>query len=337
MSQQNPMDFDSTLIEFHFGKLDADAAAAVQARIAADPSLAEQNEALAGVFAALKRLEAPAAPTGLAERVQARLHASPTLRLVGTPQKREMLEREGGRVIRFGNLRDIIAIAAMVVLSIGLGVPSFMQIRERNQRLACSMNLAQIGHAMQSYATTFGESLPFAGWRDGDSWKPGDGVASVMPNRRHVYLLAREREAQPEWFVCPSSGGVPMPRGVATAGADFPEARNLSYAYQNMSGARPTRRDSAELPIMADDNPCFNDGLPLFEMRRRMKLSDPTNSNSNAHQGRGQNLLTGDGRVKWTISPNCGVNGDNIWTLSGVQEYTGHEGASTTSDSHLIK
>jgi hypothetical protein len=36
-------------------------------------------------------------------------------------------------------------------------------------------------------------------------------------------------------------------------------------------------------------------------------------------------------------TPNCGVNGDNIWTLEGVRQYTGREGPRVETDSHLLK
>lgn len=335
MSDANYNEFDGRLIDLHLGRLDEAAAAELRARIAGDAHLSAQSDALAGVFAALQQVQVHVSPppADLAERIRARVRAAgPSLRVHPAVSKagREIERRR----IRLGGLREVVAVAAMVVLTVGLGVPSFMQIRERSQRQACSFNLAQMGRAMQSYATTFGENLPFAGWDEGDTWKPGDSSLKSMPNRRHLYLLARE--AQPEWFVCPSAGGVPMPRGL-NAAADFPESRNLNYVYQNMAGARPTLKNHADQPILADDNPCFDDGQPLFDMRQRMGWSTPANSNSPSHQWRGQNLLTLDGRVKWTTSPNCGVGGDNIWTLSGVSEYTGREGAVVQTDSHLIK
>lgn len=37
------------------------------------------------------------------------------------------------------------------------------------------------------------------------------------------------------------------------------------------------------------------------------------------------------------MAANCGVDGDNIWTLLKVQAYTGREGLATLTDSHLLK
>ena len=88
--------------------------------------------------------------------------------------------------------------------------------------------------------------------------------------------------------------------------------------------------DHPDLPIMADDNPLFDDGLPLG-------LSYGPNANSRSHRGAGQNVLTLSGRVRWKTDPNCGVDGDNIWTLFNVKIYTGREGPKSSSDSHLLK
>jgi hypothetical protein len=46
-------------------------------------------------------------------------------------------------------------------------------------------------------------------------------------------------------------------------------------------------------------------------------------SMSDNHQGRGQNLLYGDGSVKYTTTRV--LNGDDIFTVNGVDTYTGRE------------
>ena len=159
----------------------------------------------------------------------------------------------------------------------------------------------------------------------------------TVPNRQHVYPLLRlEYVTDPRAFVCPSQQHVPMPKAEIQRRNDFLEARNVSYAYQNMAGVRPSANDDPELPILADDNPLFADGLPLFDARR-FGFGDPTTANSRAHNGAGQNILTLDGRVKWTTTPRCGLAGDNIWVLDGVTDYTGHEGPIASTDSHLLK
>lgn len=335
-------EFDAALLDLHLGRLGADERAAVLARVATDPALARQHALLTGVFLGLSSLPEPVAPHGLLERVSRRVAEAPALRVASgpassSPRRRASLAGSGW-VVRIGNLRDLVATAAILVFIVGLGVPALLQVRERSQRIACSANLARVGQGLAAYATTFGSSLPFAGWGSQSSWQPtSDPRLQTVENRRHVYRLLPAGLVPTRFFVCPSSNDAPMPADQVPFHSDFLESRNLSYAYQNMAGVRPTYESNPDLPVLADDNPAFDDGRPLLSLSQRLRLVDPTQANSRAHANRGQNILTLGGRVKWTTTPNVGVDGDNIWTLRGVDRYTGREGPQAATDSHLIK
>ena len=339
MSESDVHEFDRHLLDLHLGHLSVAEQAELRQRIADDPALAAQDEALAGVFAALRGVPEEPAPAGLKERILARVHAAGPSPRVVQPAKNPAaeLERRPERVIRLGNLRDLVAVAALIVMAVGLGFPSLMHMRERGQRMGCSYNMAQLGRGVQQYATASLGSLPFAGWSPQSSWRPSsDPNIVTVPNRRHVFLLLGQRiVADPQLFICPSRRGVPMAKSTIEQHKDFLEGRNLNYAYQNMAGVRPSVNDDPRLPILADENPLFEDGLPLFDPRRL--LGGREKANSQAHGGAGQNILTLDGRVKWATSPFGGIDGDNIWTLRGVAEYTGHEGPASQTDSHLLK
>ncbi|MBU0638963.1 MAG: DUF1559 domain-containing protein [Planctomycetes bacterium] len=333
-------EFDPTILDLHLGRLSETEQAALRQRINDDPTLASQNEALDEVFRALHALEAPRAPEDLLAKITARVAqgARPPKVLHPPTSSTEPREESLGWILRVRNVRDIVAVAAMIVLAVGLGVPSLLHVRERNQRMGCSWNLAQLGRGMQAYAGAFSDSLPFAGWDQRSSWKPtGSPGVETMPNRRHVYPLLLAGNVQPAWFVCPSRRDIPMAAEQVKHSNDFTESRNVSYAYQNMAGVRATLADGPDLVVLADDNPLFDNGLPLFDLPRRLGLTDPTMANSEAHRGKGQNILTIGGHVKWTTRPDCGVAGDNIWMLSNVTEYTGREGPETATDSHLLK
>ncbi len=224
---------------------------------------------------------------------------------------------------------------------VGLGVPGLLRVRDRNQRIACSYNLAQLGQGLAAYAATFNDNLPFTGWTRTAaeasvralSWQPtSDPDVVFVPNRRHMYPLLRAGlVADPVRFLCPAQACVPMPVDQINGRVDFLNSRNVSYVYQNMAGVRPTMSTDPDLPIMADENPLFGeDGLVLG-------LGSGADSNSRAHGRSGQNVLTLGGRVKWSSAPDCGIDGDNIWTLRGVARYTGREGPQSATDSHLLK
>ena len=343
MSSKSEREFDPRLLDLHLGRLSDDERAELEQRLKREPELAEQNEALATMFTALNATykPAPKVPAGLTERISARVAAAgPAPRVVKSERRtiEQLAEMEGARVIRLSSFREIAAVAAMIVLAVGLGVPSMLHMRERGQRIACSANLANIGRGLQSYAMASQDCLPFAGWGRNATWRPtADPAYSVVPNRRHVYPLVRYAYVPAQAFVCPSARGLPMPEAEAANHDDFPESRNVSYAYQNMAGVRPSLRDNPDLPVLGDDNPFFDNGWPLFAAKRSLGLADPAETNSRAHGGAGQNILTIRGNVKWTDTPGAGIDGDNIWTLRGVDEYTGREGPSSSSDSHLLK
>lgn len=345
-AQQPGGDLDARLLDLHLGSLSDTDSKALLASITADARLSAQHEALTDVFRALDTLRAVEPPAGLADRITKRIDsmnaasvaAAKTPRIV-RPAPDNRPGSDGDRVIRLHSLRDVLAVAATVVLAVGVGVPSMLAMRERNQRTACAWNLAQVGRGVQSYATTFGDSLPFVGWADNASWKPSSdpGVATI-PNRRHIYLLLRTQQVPSEAFVCPSSKDVAMPAAQVEEHNDFLESRNISYAGQNMAGVRPSLRSDPNLVIFADDNPLFDDGLPLYDLAaQRLGLRDPSKSNSRAHGGVGQNILRLDGVTSWTTSPDAGISQDNIWTLRNVSGYTGREGPQSATDSHLLK
>ena len=80
---------------------------------------------------------------------------------------------------------------------------------------------------------------------------------------------------------------------------------------------------------MSDANPLFRDG-------RFVETADPDTTNSLAHGGDGQNVMTLDGRVEFTTSPLYGDFRDNVWTIQGVRTYTGTEVPTRDDDAFLI-
>ncbi len=334
-------EFDPRLLDLHLGHLSAAERTDLRRRIDADPRLAAQDQALTGMFQALDAVPEEPLPSDLTARTLARVKAAgPPPRVIRPADElTAVLEQKPDRIIRLGgNLRDIVAVAALIVLAVGVGIPSMLHMRERSQRIGCSRNLAALGVGLQQYANAFNASLPFAGWGQADSWRPSSepGVR-IVPNHRHVYRLLRMAfVADPRYFICPGQPHVPMPMDEIRRHDDFLESRNVSYAYQNMAGVRPSANDNPRLPVMSDENPLFADGLPLFDARRWGRR-EPAQTNSHAHRQAGQNLLTLDGSVIWITTPDAGIDGDNIWTLRDVTDYTGREGPSSATDSHLLK
>lgn len=332
-------EFDSRLLDLHLGWLGDAERAELAERMRSDAALAAEDEALRLVFAALSSDTAPAAPRDLNARIMARVRAAGAPMRVAR-ERVEAAELGNPRIVRMSGLRDVLAVAATIVLAIGVGVPGVLHMKERSKRTVCAANLANLGQGMHAYATAFGASLPFGGWAPNDSWRPtSEPGVQVRLNRQHLYLLLRTGHSPVEAFVCPSAGDVPMAAEQVRGREDFVESRNISYAYQNMAGRRPqVGGDDPAAVVLGDDNPLFDNGRPLFEAAANaLGLRDAAQANSRVHAGMGQNVLTLGGWTKWAGTPNAGPQGDNIWTLRQVQEYTGHEGPASATDSHLLK
>ena len=128
--------FDSQLVDLHLGRLNASEQVELNLRIAADPTLQQQHETLAGVFKALNSNKADPAPPDLAMRVAARVAAAGRrVRLVRpTDNLTRTVERGTPVILRLGNMREIVAAAAMIVLMVGFAVPSLLHMREHGRR-----------------------------------------------------------------------------------------------------------------------------------------------------------------------------------------------------------
>ena len=339
------LEIDPLLLDFHLGQLPDGKCAELRERVGRDAKLAAHDRVLSSALAALRSAPAPLAPHELTNRILQRVASAASVRVWSPAPPHTACEGDGGgaggggRMARLYSFRDVLAVAAVIVVAVALGVPGLLHMRERSQRARCSMNLAQLGRAIQTYALVFNNHLPFVGWNGRSSWKPtSEPGVEIVPNRRHLYPLLQARYTQADCFICPSSRDIPMPVDEIQRRGDFLESRNVSYANQNMAGVRPTLGSHAALPVLADDNPVFENGLPLLDLAaRRLGLSDPSQANSRAHRGTGQNLLTLCGTVKWVTSPNAGIDADNIWTLRRVGQYTGREGPQDPTDSHLLK
>jgi anti-sigma factor RsiW len=146
MTHSTEPDFDPILIDLALGRLPAAEVEAVRQRLSHDPDLAQQHASLTEVFGVLNALSVPiSAPDGLQDRIAARVAAARPLSVrhaqFGTEADDELAGSGGGLIVRIANLRDVIAVAAMLVLAVGLGIPGLLSVRDRSQRIACSANL----------------------------------------------------------------------------------------------------------------------------------------------------------------------------------------------------
>lgn len=313
----------SKLIDLHLRQLADSDVAEVQARLKSDPACQAESRSIERILQLLEsyRVDVPA---DLHERV-----------LVGVDHRLRPIkltpEACAGRGFagRLLSLRDLVAAAAMIAVAFGLLVPALNRAREDGRRSMCESNLMNLGQATNMYAASFGGQLPFAGHRPGAYWMPvAERGVPVLDNRRHAYLLVRQNLANAGLFVCPSrSDGVVMAADQPQAFDTFPEPSNATYSFQCMAGVRPRVGDNPAMPITADQTPLFAGGAQAGGMK---------NSPNHGHEG--QNVLLMDGRVLWSLGPNIGISGDNIWLTQNrsVQDYKGVEVPVSNTDAFLV-
>lgn len=217
---------------------------------------------------------------------------------------------------------EFLVLLGILVILASIFIPYAMKIREENRRIACRDHLQQIYQAMQAYAKVNGSFFPAAGRHDptlpltvfaGDPTAANNVTASLWLLVRGGYI------ADPAVFRCPSLGRASAPADRQLL--DFPDRSNLGYSYAAPFGLvesfRLTDVLAADFVVLADLNPGTADAVgrdaPLLEM---------AGVNSRSHRRAGQNVLYAYGRAEWHITPYCGMNNDNIYTVRGTRGST---------------
>jgi competence protein ComGC len=269
-------------------------------------------------------MPAATAPEGLAAR---------TVSLIQQRQRVEALiaREESARPASrpMFSLRELAAVAAVLVMLATIFVPSIRQAHRVAQVNECAANVGQIGSAMLSFANDHNDQLPGV---DGTSarWLPS-GNEPAVSNSSALFKLVRDGYASPVVFQCPALGGRSF--AVQAGFMDFPAGQYIHYSYQYSLGhgslSRGTLRSADEsMAILADSTPLFADG--------QFHPADLTATASENHDRAGQNVLYVSGQVRWASEPDVGVNGDNIFLADGVSEYHGTESPAGQTDTFLL-
>jgi len=320
-----------------------DALLAAPDRDAAADQLARQHhpDRVARLKSLLVLLDA--APTDTAADDPQRVRR--TCDAVKSAQFREKLTQQsqmgGAPMSRFG-LRQAAMIAVMFVVGGSLLLPVLERNRATAQRIACAANLRLAGEAMGQYAQDHRHMLPRGNAKPGATWwnvgRSSDNDSDVVQsNSAHLYKLVRGQYIDASTLACPTNPHAPAKGEMTAKQRDWTRPEHVSYSYQNQYTEQPWHVDKhSNLAVLADRNPLFvaRSGRIVFDQ------STPTDAPSRGHARRGQNVLSLNGNVDWTVRPfRAGLDRnqpDNIWTAAGIDRYTGTEQPHHADDSFLV-
>ena len=316
--------------------------AQVEALISSNQEAAEIHSKLKAALKPLGSLEFDHCPDELVERTIWRVNE---LADTGQQQLKQLLAAEQTKkvTIKIGfwrNLSEMAAVAAAVMLIIGVLVPTFGVARHKYRRQQCQTQLGSIFKGLNNYISDHNGRLPAVATTIGAPWwKVGDQGSENHSNTRHIYLLVKGNYVNLMDFVCPGSRGDRNCKIVTSqicTYKDFPNRRYVSYSFQIRCRKAESGRLHCRKVLMADWNPLF-ENLPedfskTFKLRLDRRL---LTLNSINHDRRGQSVLFGDGRVEFLKRRHISIAEDDIFTLQDTDIYQGYEVPSRETDFFL--
>lgn len=237
------------------------------------------------------------ASASLIERTMEKVRATPV-----PARQFEPVSGRGGRGTRF-RFSDMVSMAAMFVLAVGLLFPVASAMKSSNKMTACAGNLGDVASALSRYASDFRGELPIAtaSFTGPAWWNVGESGKS---NSANLYTLAKAGYSSLDPLAC--AGNKSALRGKPESQSqDWASFDQVSYSYHVMFGRERPRWDRADAGVVV-----LADRSPVVKRAIAGQVIFPQ-ENSASHGGRGQNVLRADGSAAWMASPENGS--DNIW------------------------
>ncbi len=238
----------------------------------------------------------------------------------GTPHPNPLPEYKEGERSAFTLIELLVVIGILVILA-SIFIPYALRLREENRRIDCRDRLQQIFKSMQAYAADNGSSFPRTKYEANEKLTAFGSNADWSNNvTAALWLLVKNGYVRgTSIFLCPSAGGNEAP--VDPTRSDFFNTSQLGYSYASPYGQTDAYHLTDTLKpafaLMADQNPGGAMSVP-----QTAPLLTIATINSRNHGQAGQNVLYAYGSVEWQITPYCGMNNDNIYTVRGSRGST---------------
>jgi len=295
------------LFDYSLGLTSESESAQAQTLISTNEEAAEIHKSLQTALAPLETLDPEPCPDALAEHTISRLvdlansghHALEEL--LATEQHRSVTVKVGF----WRHFREMVALAATILIVATVLLSVFKHERQKNWQQRCQMQLSSIFQGLGNYLSDHDGKPPTVVAKPNQSW-----------NTQHLYLLVRLHYVKnPTIFICPGrrqGRASQLDPEKLTLYTDFPTRESITYSPRKRCPNTLTSQGLCRGPILADRNPIFEDMLK--------KKLDKTllNANSRNHQGKGQNVLSDDGSVKFMKIRHIGAAKDDIFTVKDM-------------------
>ncbi len=334
------------LFDYCMGLASETEAAEAKQLISSNAEAEQIYSRLKAALVPLESLEPQICPDELVERTVLRLNnlaRSSQLRL------QQLLAAEQSRTVSAGsylwrNIGKRLATAAvfMIVggtLITGLNIASQIA-RQKSWEQLCQMQLSNIWQGITSYSSDNDGKMPAVAMASGEPWwKVGYQGKENHSNTRHMWLLAKGNYVDPAKFVCPGQRQkivIQIEPSEVKKYSDFPDREHVTYSFR-------IARNEPEMESALGDKVLISDLNPLFEQlpgdySNQLKLKpnkELLTSNSINHDRRGQNVLFGNGGVKFLKTRQLGVTDDDIFTIQNTPVYQGCEVPSSQTDAFV--
>ena len=330
------------LFDYCIGLTSEEQTAEAEALISAGKEAAEIHSKLKAALAPLDILEPEPCPDDLAESTIWRLNnaaRSSQLRLqqlLADEQTREVAAKSR----LWWNLGKTVAAAAVILIAVGIWFAPLNFARQKYWQHRCQMQLSRIFQGINNYSSDHNGKLPAVAAATGSPWwKVGYQGKENQSNTRHIWLLVRGGYVNPADFVCPGRReGRPIRLDALQVRnySDFPGRKYVTYSFRIMCPGSEEGSSLGRKVLISDLNPLF-ERLPRdYSNSLKIKLTrDLLTLNSINHSRCGQNVLFGDGSVRFIKKRHTNLSDDDIFTLQGTDVYQGVEVPAYESDAFL--
>jgi hypothetical protein len=171
---------DQLLLDYHMGQLEPADRERVEEALQARPDLRAKSERLVAFLRPLAAWTPAPAPGHLVESVLDRIERHESTIPFDPTRSVPMSRSDVGLYRSLVSLREVFAIAASILIIVGVFVPSYYGVRQRTPRDVSQQYMNTLGMGMTNYAADNGGYRPVVA-AQGASWLPRNPDGKVAP------------------------------------------------------------------------------------------------------------------------------------------------------------